>query len=243
MPHARSRACDVWQSWDRVCDNRSVSNRVPRRQGVIYGPPRFPNDEGGNSALIGRIVGIGMVGLALAVLAGAFVLVNRPPAATPTRQIGPTASPPPQSPSAQPSATTTPVRGSPGPTPTASPFVPTVQVGPGFVTFGTQLNPDQTVADPRATFVASDRLVWSAFLTEPADAADVTVKLYKLDDTAPNGERLLSQGDARPPATASLHFSRKDINPKRALDGPGIYLVRYLKGDQVLAAGYFELGG
>lgn len=222
-----------------------MSNRVPRRQGVIYGPPRFPRDEGGNGALIGRILGIAMVGLALAVLAGAVVLVNRPPAATPTRQVGPTASPPPGSPSAQPSATSIspPVPTSPGPTPTASPFVPTVQVGPGFVTFGTQLNPDQTVADPRATFVPSDRLVWSGFLTEASDAADITVRLLKLDETAPNGERLLSEGGARPQQAASLHFSRKDINPDRALDGPGIYLVRYLKGEQVLAQGYFELGG
>lgn len=220
-----------------------MSNRVPRRQGVIYGPPRFGGDEGGNGALIGRVLGIGMVGLAVAVLAGAWVLVSRPPGPTPTRQVGPTASPPPQSPSVQPSATTSPVPTSPRPTPTASPFVPTVQVGPGYVTFGTQLNPDQTVADPRATFVPSDRLVWSGFLTEASDAADITVRLFKLDDTAPNGERLLSEGEARPPAKAALHFSRKDINPNRALDGPGIYLVRYLKGEQVLAQGYFELGG
>ncbi|MDL2335160.1 MAG: hypothetical protein QFC55_03915 [Chloroflexota bacterium] len=220
-----------------------MSNRAPRRQGVIYGPPRFGGDGGGNGALIGRILGIGMVGLALAVLVGAVALVNRPPAATPTRQVGPTASPPPGSPSTQPSATTSPVPTSPGPTPTASPFVPTVQVGPGFVTFGTRLNPDQTVADPRATFVPSDRLVWSGFLTEASDAADVSVRLFKLDETAPNGERLLSEGEARPQAKAALHLSRKDINPSRALDGPGIYLVRYLKGELVLAQGYFELGG
>jgi hypothetical protein len=116
-------------------------------------------------------------------------------------------------------------------------------VGPGFVTFGTRLNPDQTVADPRATFVPSDRIVWSGFLSQPADAADITVRLFKRDDTAPNGERLLSEGGARPAQKAALHFSRRDINPGRALDGPGIYLVRYLKGEQVFAEGYFELGG
>ncbi|HEY8134932.1 MAG TPA: hypothetical protein VIF08_02745, partial [Candidatus Limnocylindrales bacterium] len=80
-----------------------MSNRVSRRQGVIYGPPRPEPEEGANSALIGRVLGIGMVALALAVLAGAFVLVNRPPGPTPTRQVGPTASPPPGSPSALPS--------------------------------------------------------------------------------------------------------------------------------------------
>jgi hypothetical protein len=40
-----------------------------------------------------------------------------------------------------------------------------------------------------------------------------------------------------------LHFTRFDLNPNRALDGPGIYLVRYLRTDIILAEGYFELGG
>ncbi len=222
-----------------------MSNRVPRRQGVIYGPPRFSPDDGGNSALVGRIVGLGFVGLALAVLVGAVVLVNRPPGATPTRQVGPTASPAPSATAVgpSPSAPSSLVPTSPSLAPTASPFVPFVQVGPGYVTFGTRLNADRTVADPRALFVPSDRLVWSGFLTEPANSADLTVRLFKLDDTAPNGERLLSEGDARPAGRAQDHYTRQDLNPNRALDGPGVYLVRYLKGEQVLSEGYFELGG
>ena len=223
-------------------DNPRVSNRLPRRQGVSYGPPRPEPDEGANSALIGRVLGIGMVALALAVLAGAVVLVNRPPEPTPTRQVGPTASPP-TSPTAVPSVLPSQDLPTPIPTPVATPFVPIVQVGPGFVTFGTQLNPDQTVADPRALFVPSDRIAWSAHLTEPTDASDLTVRLYKLDDSVPGGERLLSEGDARPRVREGLLFTRFPVNPNRALDGPGIYLVRYLRTDIVLAEGYFELGG
>ena len=220
-----------------------MSNRVPRRQGVIYGPPRPEPEEGANSELIGRVLGIGMVALAIAVLGGAFVLVNRPPGATPTRQIGPTASPAQQSPSALPSTLPTPDLPTPVPTPIATPFVPVVQVGPGFVTFGTQLNSDGTVADPRALFVPSDRIAWSGFLSEPTDAADLVVRLYKLDDSVVGGERLLSEGDAKPRVRAGLHFTRFPVNPNRALDGPGIYLVRYIRTDVVLAEGYFELGG
>lgn len=220
-----------------------MSNRVPRRQGVIYGPPR-PSGEGAGSALIGRMVGLGMVGLALAVLVGAVVLINRPPAATPTRPVGPTASPAPPSPSAapsgQPSASPS-SPSSPSAAPSATPFVPTVQVGPGFVTFGTQLNRDMTVADPRASFAPSDRIAWSAYLTEASNAADVTARLYKLDSAAPGGERLLSEGGARPKIKDSLHFTRSGIRPGRDLDGPGIYLVRYFKGEAILAVGYFEL--
>jgi hypothetical protein len=217
-----------------------VSNRFPRRQGVIYGPPR-PANDGAGGALVGRLVGLAMVGLALAVLLGAVMLVNQPPAATPTRQIGPTASPGPASPSAPASVQPSASAGSPSPVPTASPFVPTVHVGPGFVTFGTHLNSDMTVADPRASFKPSDRIAWSAFLTEAADAADVTAQLFKLDQAAPNGERLLSEGGAQPKINDSDHFTRSGIRPGRDLDGPGIYLVRYSKGDAVLAEGYFEL--
>jgi hypothetical protein len=190
------------------------------------------------------MVGLGMVGLALAVLVGAVALINRPPAPTPTRQVGPTATPAAQSPSVAPSgqpSSSPGSTGSPSPAPSASPFVPTVQVGPGFVTFGTRLNADMTVADPRASFTPSDRIAWSAYLTAASDAADVTARLYKLDSAAPNGERLLSEGGARPNIKASDHFTRSGIRPGRDLDGPGIYLVRYLKGDAVLAEGYFEL--
>lgn len=221
-----------------------MSNRVPRRQGVIYGPPRPEPEEGANSALIGRVLGIGMVALALAVLAGGFVLANRPPGATPTRQVGPTASPspPPQSPSVLPSTQPT-APATLAPTAAPTPFEPVVQVGPGFVTFGTQLNSDGTVADPRAVFVPSDRIAWSGFLTEPTDARDLIVRLYKLDDSVPGGERLLSEGDARPRVKEGLHFTRFPVNPNRALEGPGIYLVRYIRTDIILAEGYFELGG
>jgi hypothetical protein len=220
-----------------------VSNRVPRRQGVIYGPPRPDPDEGANSALIGRVLGIGMVALALAVLAGGVVLFNRAPGATPTRLVGPTASPPGASSSALPTVLPTSGLPTPIPTPIATPFVPVVQVGPGFVTFGTQFNADGTVADPRAVFVPSDRMVWSGFLTEATDAQDLIVRLYKLDDSVPGGLRLLSEGEARTRVGDRLHFTRSGVNPARALDGPGVYLVRYLRTDIVLAEGYFELGG
>ena len=219
-----------------------MSNRVPRRQGVIYGPPRPEREEGANSELIGRVLGIGMVALALAVLGGAIVLVNRPPGPTPTRGVGPTASPP-ASATVLPSTLPTSGLPTPIPTPVATPFVPVVQVGPGFVTFGTEFNADGTIADPRALFVPSDRIAWSGYLTEATDSADLTVRLYKLDDSVPGGLRLLSEGEARTRVGDRLHYTRSDVNPNRALDGPGVYLVRYLRTDIVLAEGYFELGG
>ena len=219
-----------------------MSNRVPRRQGVIYGPPRPEPEEGANSELIGRVLGIGMVALALAVLAGGLVLCNRPPGPTPTRLIGPTASPP-ASATALPSTQPTSALPTPIPTPIATPFAPVVQVGPGFVTFGTEFDADGNIADPRALFVPSDRLAWNGYLTEATDTADLIVRLYKIDDSVPGGLRLLSEGEARSRVGDRLHYTRSDLNPKRALDGPGVYLVRYLRTDIILAEGYFELGG
>ena len=219
-----------------------MSNRVPRRQGVIYGPPRPEPEEGANSELIGRVLGIGMVALALAVLAGGLVLFNRPPGPTPTRLVGPTASPP-ASATALPSTQPTSALPTPIPTPIATPFAPVVQVGPGFVTFGTEFDADGNIADPRALFVPSDRLAWNGYLTEATDTADLIVRLYKIDDSVPGGLRLLSEGEARSRVGDRLHYTRSDLNPKRALDGPGVYLVRYLRTDIILAEGYFELGG
>jgi len=92
-------------------------------------------------------------------------------------------------------------------------------------------------------FVPSDRIAWSGNLTEAADWRDLTVRLFKLDSGTPNGERLLSEGDARPHFNNEQVFARQNLNPNKALDGPGIYLVRYYKGDAVLSEGYFELGG
>jgi hypothetical protein len=188
------------------------------------------------------MVGLAMIGLALAALVGAVALLNRPPGPTPTRSVGPSPSPAPTSatsgPSGQPSASPT-----TGPSSIAppTPFVPIVQVGPGFVTFGTQTRPDLTIADPRASFVPSDRIAWSAYLTQRADSADVTARLLKLDPAAPGGERLLSEGEARPKSSNVLHFMRSGIRPGRDLDGPGVYVVRYFKGETLLAEGYFEL--
>jgi hypothetical protein len=192
------------------------------------------------------MVGLGMIVLALAVLIGAVVLVNRPPQATPTRAIGPSASPGPSSGTAGSSglptaSATASASASPGPSPTASPFVPIVQVGPGYVTFGTRVKDDNTIADPRASFALNQTLAWSGHLLAPADSADLTVRLLILDAQAPDGERLLSEGGALPRAANAVLFSRTIKHPERVLEGPGIYVVRYQKGDAVLAEGYFEV--
>ncbi len=40
--------------------------------------------------------------------------------------------------------------------------------------------------------------------------------------------------------TGAQIFTRR-IKPARALDGPGLYVVRYVRADEVLSEGYFLL--
>jgi hypothetical protein len=118
--------------------------------------------------------------------------------------------------------------------------VPEVKIGPGFVTFGTQANEDVTIADPRSTFTMSDTIRWSAYLTERADSDDLHVRVLVLDPEAENGERLISEGGVRIRVDNALRFGRQ-IDPSEVLEGPGIYVVRYSRGDTLMSEGYFLL--
>lgn len=225
--------------------------RTPvRRQGVIYGPPRPPDDGRDTGSFIGRLLGLGIIVLAMTVLAaGALAFLNRPSASFRT----PSPSPAPSldiTPSAtfSPEASATPGVGSPSPLPSASapsgatpsPVVPAVQVGPGFVTFGTKSDENVNITDPRATFVMSDTIRWSAYLTEPANSVDLRVRVLKLDPEVENGERLISEASVRPRVNGAQRFGRR-IDPGEVLEGPGVYIVRYLRGDTLMSEGYFLL--
>ncbi|MEP7158487.1 MAG: hypothetical protein ABI797_03595 [Chloroflexota bacterium] len=224
--------------------------RTPvRRQGVIYGPPRPSSDGRDTGSFIGRLLGLGIIVLAMTVLAaGALAFLNRPQASvgrptpspapslaiTPSATFSPEASATPAaSPSRAPSGSVAPSSASP------SPGAPTVQVGRGFVTFGTKADENVNITDPRATFTMSDTIRWSAYLTERADADDLRVLILKLDPEAENGERLISDSDVRLHVKAQ-RFGRR-IDPSDVLDGPGTYVVRYVRGDTVMSEGSFLL--
>lgn len=222
-----------------------------RRQGVIYGPPRPSGNGRDSSSVIGRLLGLGIVVLAMTVLAGGALAFLNGPTASPRT---PSPSPPP-SPAITPSTTfspetsATPISGSPSPVPSAnvtptsaspSPVVPAVQVGPGFVTFGTKSDENVNITDPRATFVMSDTIRWSAYLTQPANSVDLRVRVLKLESEAENGERLISEASVRPRVKGGQRFGRR-IDPTAVLEGPGVYVVRYLRGETLMSEGYFLL--
>lgn len=220
-----------------------MPSRPPRRQGVVYGPPRPPDARGGGGSAVGRIAGLAVIILAVAVLAaGGVAILGGPrtlgPSATPTAR--PSIGSPPASPTSVVASASPPP--SPAPSAEPTPFLPVVQVGPGFVTFGTRANADKTIEDPRAVFQLAETVTWSAFLSEPASAAEMLVRVLKLDPAASGGERLISEASLRPGDAGTLHFVRR-IRPARVLDGPGVYVVRYVHAETVLAEGYFLIEG
>jgi hypothetical protein len=127
---------------------------------------------------------------------------------------------------------------SPGETPTPTP--PLIQVGPGFVTFGTRADNDLRILDPKTSFTSADRIVWSAHLVDPVNASDVRVLVVKEDPASPGGERLVAD-DAITQAGSEVQLLVRRIRPGRYLDGPGFYTVRYVRGDRLMAEGYFML--
>jgi hypothetical protein len=108
------------------------------------------------------------------------------------------------------------------------------------VTFGTTVDRQLHITDPRARFDLADRVAWSAYLVEPASSVDLRVQIYKLDGTAPTGERLISDEPVTPLVTGAQVFQRR-LRPADALDGPGIYVVRYVRGTEIVSQGAVEI--
>ncbi|CAN5703297.1 hypothetical protein BH24CHL5_BH24CHL5_05250 [soil metagenome] len=229
-----------------------MSSRQQRRQGVVCGPIRPPERGHDTGAILGRLLGLVVLVLAAGVLGvGAVAFMNDRPASSanpsptlvaqfspmPTGSIAPSSSVPSSAPSAQPSV--------PAETPTAEPtplvpLVPLVQVGPGFVTFGTKNNSDLRISDPRATFALSERVRWSAHLFEPADSSDLLVRILKLDPDTVEGERMIREDVVKPAVRDAQLFLRR-IRPERFLAGPGIYAVRYMRAETLMSEGYFQV--
>ena len=117
---------------------------------------------------------------------------------------------------------------------------PVVQVGPGFITFGTQHTRDLRIVDPRASFTLEEVVTWSAYMSEPVNSAKVTIRVFKVDPTAEGGQRLISESGVRPIVSGAQRFLRR-VKPAEVLDGPGVYVVRYMRDETVLSEGSFRV--
>jgi hypothetical protein len=228
-----------------VANNR----RRQRRQGVVYGPPRQREQPRESGVVIGRFLGLGVLLLTFGLLAAgalAFMGDQKAPAQTPVRTRLAQASATPDAnatsfPLETPVASTPTVTSTPIVPPTIpTPVPPVVHVGPGFVTFGTRADATLHVLDPRATFAGDERITWSAFLTARADSNELRLKIYKLDPAAVGGEALISDAEVTPLVRNAQIFQHR-LRPDAALQGPGIYVVRYVRGIELMSEGYFQV--
>jgi hypothetical protein len=233
-----------------------VANRDRHRPGLVYGPvrPSGPRDTGrffGN--LLGLLVVIATVGI---LIFAVFFFLQGRDAGQPS--ASPTSSPPASAASAAPSAEPTPTEGAPGsiaptPEPSVAPsgrptkppitppptiFVPNVMVGPGFVTFGTTLDTQLQVTDPKTTFAVDEPMVWSAYLTETASSSDLVIRILVFDPSKLTGQRLVREDGVKPFVSSAQIFVRR-LLPIGTTYGPGLYTIEYLKGEQILATGSF----
>jgi len=115
-----------------------------------------------------------------------------------------------------------------------------VNIGEGYVTFGTRADDSLHIVDPRSVFRLNERIVWSAFLAERADAVDLLVRISKIDSNAVGGERVISDAPVTPLVRNAQIFQNR-IRPGTNLDGPGLYSVRYLRGEEILSEGIVEI--
>jgi len=226
----------------------AYNRRQQRRQGIVYGPPREKGRYSDNGVLIGRFLGLGILLLTLGVLAaGAMAFMGdrgEIPSSSPTRSAPvavATASLPTNQPTINRTAQPTFVpSGSTTPTVAPTSVPPLVQIGEGFVTFGTRSDDQLHIVDPRSTFGLDERIVWSAFLTQRADSPDLRIRILKMDATVIGGERLIMETELTPLVRDAQIFE-SGIRPQAALDGPGVYVVRYLLGEDVLSEGFMEV--
>ena len=240
------------------CNNPRVANRDRHRQGLVYGPvrPSGPRDTG---RIVGNLLGLLVVVVTISVLGLAIYFFLQgstaaPPGATAT-PVASATSPESAAPSAQPNpsqiagTSPTPAPSASGPVPTAAPsgaaltpgptlFVPTVMQGPGFITFGTTVDAQLHVMDPKTTFGVDEPMVWSAYLTEPANSADLRIRILKLDASRPSGQVLVREDLVKPDATGVQIFFRR-LRAIGATDGTGLFTIEYVKGDQILSTGSF----
>lgn len=130
-----------------------------------------------------------------------------------------------------------------GPIPTgaATPFAVQVNIGAGFVTFGGTYDRSLRILDPRARFGTSERIAWSAELSTPTNSWELLNRTFKLD-LANGTEQLVDERGERS-QVAAAEIVASSMRPIDRLAGPGIYVMRYVRGADVLAEGYFEVVG
>ncbi|MDP8905346.1 MAG: hypothetical protein M3N29_08525 [Chloroflexota bacterium] len=224
-----------------------MRRRLPRRQGVVYGPlpPRDPRAESGGvlGRILGGIVVLGAVAV-LTVVGFSFVAREGPPAPTspsPTA-IGQASPTPTARPTPRPTPTATQTaspEATPQPTPT--PFPVEVREGPGHITFGSNYatNPGRIV-EPSASFPPSGRFAWIAHIGGRAGTTQLVIEVHQIDPSD-GSETLTYQEDYSFRDAGARRFLRRVKDIGALVDGPGLYVMRYVIDGETRAEGYFRV--
>jgi hypothetical protein len=224
-----------------------MRHRLPRRQGVVYGP-LARQERPDNGGVLGRILGAVVVVAAVGVLGvgamgflgdGGTAVVPGSPTPTPTAQPSPTLTPGPTT-TAPPSPTAIPTP-TPEPTPSPTPFAIEIREGAGNIWFGSdyRTNPGRIVG-ASTTFSPGDPIAWIADLGSRANTNAVRIEVHRYDP-ADDSEVLTWDEDFTFSNSTARRFLRRFNNVNALTDGPGIYVVRYSIGGNVRAEGYFRL--
>jgi hypothetical protein len=241
------------------CNNPCVANRDRHRQGLVYGPvrPQGPRDRG---RIVGNLLGLLVVVVTVSVLALAIYFFIQARSAQPIASSA-TASPPasgvPATSGASPGPSaslvaiasglitpapsliaTIPPSSDPPVTPAPTLYIPAVVTGPGFITFGTTADAQLHVTDPKTTFAVDEPMIWSAYLTRPANSVDLRIRIYKLDATQPTGLALVREDLVMPVVNSTQRFFLR-LRPIGASAGAGLFTIEYIQGDEVLSQGSF----
>lgn len=214
---------------------------------MAYGPirPSGPRDTG---RIVGNLLGVLVVVVSASLLLlGVYVfLQGRAGAPSSSASRAPTLAP-----GTTPAATSSLVTGSGfsssalptsessgAVTPAPTLYIPAVVTGPGYITFGSNVDAQLRVTDAKTTFAVDEPMVWSADLTQQANSSQLKIQIYKLDAGQPSGRRLIRTDDVQPDATgAQIYFRR--LRPLGATLGTGLFTIQYVRGEDVLATGSF----
>jgi hypothetical protein len=133
-------------------------------------------------------------------------------------------------------ANPTPAPATPRPKPMATPTPP--PANPGAIRFGTSLDQDGEIASPAIRFGEGQTAVWIADFIQPANAA--TVRMF-IVQVLPDGREFEHWREDIPVDPATRRFvGRADLSIYLH-GGDGRHLMRYMRGDTLLAEGAFDL--
>ena len=109
---------------------------------------------------------------------------------------------------------------------------------PGAIRFGTSLGEDGEIANPASQFGEGETGVWIADFTQPANAT--TVRMLIVQVLADGREFEHWREDIPVQPTTRRFVGRADLSIYLH-GGDGRHVMRYLRGDTLLAEGAFDL--